>query len=139
MKKCINISIAYAVSAMAGGVFYREFTKLNGFSGVTALGKLHVHLFMLGMAVFLLAALFADRLPVVKQKAFKVFLVTYNIGVPLTAVMLIVRGIFQVLGIDLSPMTDSMISGIAGLGHILTGIGLISLLLAIRKGAKNKG
>ena len=38
MKKYLNLSLAYAVAAMAGGVFYREFTKLNGFVGVTALG-----------------------------------------------------------------------------------------------------
>ena len=38
MKKYLNFSLAYAVAAMAGGVFYREFTKFNGFDGVTALG-----------------------------------------------------------------------------------------------------
>ncbi|MEG1991497.1 MAG: DUF2871 family protein, partial [Christensenella sp.] len=31
MKKYLNISLIYAIVAMAGGVFYREFTKLNGF------------------------------------------------------------------------------------------------------------
>ena len=59
MKKYLNLSLVYAVAAMAGGVFYREFTKLNGFSGVTALGKVHTHLFLLGTMVFLLVALFA--------------------------------------------------------------------------------
>ena len=39
MKKYLNLSLAYAVAAMAGGVFYREFTKLNGFVGVTALAR----------------------------------------------------------------------------------------------------
>lgn len=28
MKKYLNLSLAYAIAAMAGGVFYREFTKL---------------------------------------------------------------------------------------------------------------
>ena len=37
MKKFINISLIYAIAAMAGGVFYREFTKFNNFTGVTAL------------------------------------------------------------------------------------------------------
>ena len=60
MKRYLNISLAYAVAAMVGGVFYREFTKWNGFTGVTALGKVHVHLFLLGMVMFLLVALFAD-------------------------------------------------------------------------------
>jgi len=43
----------------SGGVFYREFTKWNGFTGVT-LGKVHAHLFLLGMIVFLLVAPFSD-------------------------------------------------------------------------------
>ena len=30
MKKYLNLSLAYAIAAMAGGVFYREFTKWNG-------------------------------------------------------------------------------------------------------------
>ena len=58
MKKYINISIIYAVLAMVGGVFFREFTKYNSFEGTTALGKVHVHLFLLGMVVYLLVALF---------------------------------------------------------------------------------
>ena len=38
MKKLLNTAFIYALAAMAGGVFYREFTKFNGFSGRTALG-----------------------------------------------------------------------------------------------------
>ena len=36
MKKLLNTAFIYALAAMAGGVFYREFTKFNGFSGRTA-------------------------------------------------------------------------------------------------------
>ena len=32
MKKYLNIALAYAIAAMAGGVFYREFTKYSGFT-----------------------------------------------------------------------------------------------------------
>ena len=80
------------LSAPAGCVFYREFTKLNGFDGVTALGKVHTHLFLLGTMVFLLVALFAAQGDLTKQKTFRVFLCLYNVGVPLTAVMMAVRG-----------------------------------------------
>ena len=133
MKKYINVSLVYAVAAMAGGVFYREFTKYNQFTGVTALGKVHTHLFLLGMVVFLLVALFADRLPLERQKGFRAFMKIYNIGVPLTAVMLLVRGVTQVLGLTLSRGASASISGIAGIGHILTGVGLVLLLLSLRK------
>ena len=56
----------------------------------------------------------------------------YNMGVPLTAVMLAVRGVTQVLGLSLSAGASS-ISGIAGIGHILTGVGMILLILSLKK------
>lgn len=133
MKKYLNISLVYAIAAMAGGVFYREFTKFQGYTGVTALGKVHAHLFLLGMLVFLVAALYAARYDLETVKTFRVFLWTYNLGVPLTAVMLLVRGVTQVMGMNLSAAADASISGIAGIGHILTGTGIILLILSLKK------
>ena len=137
MKKHLNISLIYAVAAMCGGVFYREFTKHQGFTGVTALGKVHTHLFLLGMMVFLIVALFAERSGLEKLHSFRIFLWLYNIGVSLTAVMLLVRGVAQVLGLSLSKGASASISGIAGIGHILTGVGIILLLVSLKKSAKN--
>ena len=137
MKKYLNYSLGYAIAAMVGGVFYREFTKWNGYTGVTSLGKVHTHLFLLGMMVFLLVALFAAHDDLQKQKAFRVFMCVYNIGVPLTAVMLLVRGIPQVLDRTLSSGANAAISGIAGIGHIMVGTGLILLLVSLKKAAKN--
>ena len=139
MKKYLNISLIYAIAAMVGGVFYREFTKWNGFTGMTALGKVHTHLFLLGMLMFLIIALFAERHDLQKQKLFRVFLWVYNIGVPLTAVMLVVRGIAQVLNVSLSSAANASISGIAGIGHILTGVGLVLLLISLKKTAESVG
>ena len=68
MKKYLNISLIYAIAAMAGGVFYREFTKFNCYTGVTALGKVHTHLFLLGMLIFMLIALYAAPTNLQKQK-----------------------------------------------------------------------
>jgi len=135
MKKYLNLSLIYAAAAMAAGVFYREFTKWNGFTGVTALGKVHAHLFLLGMMMFLLVALFSERHVLKEQKSFRIFLWVYNIGVPLTAVMLAVRGVFQVLGTPLAAGTDAAVSGIAGTGHILSGAGIILLLVSLKKAA----
>mgnify|MGYP000689074351 CR=1 FL=1 len=33
MKKYANSALIYAILAMVGGVFFREFTKFNGFEG----------------------------------------------------------------------------------------------------------
>ena len=135
MKKYLNTAFIYALLALAGGVFYRGFTKFNGFTGVTALGKLHVHLFTLGMVMFLLVALFSAQLPLEKQKNFRAFLKLYHIGVPLTALMLLIRGVLEVLATPLSRGMDAAISGMAGLGHILTGVGIVLFLLSLKKAA----
>lgn len=137
MKKMLNFALGYAIAGMVGGVFYREFTKFSGFTGITTLGKVHTHLFMLGMVMFMLVALFSAHNALSGQKQFKLFMIFYNIGVPLTAVMMVTRGTLQVLGTELSTGISAAISGVAGIGHILTGTGIVLLLLALKKVAKN--
>ena len=72
-----------------------------------------------------------------KFKTFRAFFWTYNIGVPLTAGMLLVRGILQVLSLPVSTGFSAAISGFAGIGHILVGVGIILLLVTLKKIAKN--
>lgn len=136
MKKYLNIAMGYAIAAMAGGVFYREFTKWNHFSGITMLSKVHAHLFMLGMMVFLLVALFSRQMDLEKEKSFRRFFLIYNIGLPLTVLMMLVRGIIQVKETALSAGADAAISGIAGIGHILLSIGLLLLLVTLKRAAE---
>lgn len=138
MKKYINTAFVYALLAMAGGVFYREFTKLQDFHGRTALAFVHTHLFLLGMVFFLLAALFAGRLDLEGQRLWKPFLILYNLGVVLTAVMLAVRGVVQALVLAIHPGADAAISGLAGMGHMLTGVGLVLFFLCLRRCAQEK-
>ena len=57
MKRYIHTALLYAVLAMAGGVFYREFTRFTGYTGKTALSVVHTHYFLLGMVFFLLLLL----------------------------------------------------------------------------------
>ena len=47
--------------------------------------------------------------------------------------MLVVRGVAQVIGAELSRGADAAISGMAGIGHILLGVSLVLLLLQIRQ------
>lgn len=137
MKRYLNISLIYAIAAMVCGVFYREFTKFNHYSGVTVLGKVHAHLFLLGMLVYLVIALYAAHGALATGRMFRAFLWCYNIGVPLTALMMLVRGGTEVPGRELSAGASASISGIAGIGHILTGVGVVLLLVSLRKQAKN--
>ncbi len=132
MKKYVNLTLVYAILAMAGGVFYREFTKFNDFTGRTALGVVHTHYFMLGMVFFLLLLLLEKNFSFTAAKTGRV-LAVYQIGLNLTAVMFVIRGVVQVLGMELSSGMDAAISGMAGIGHILLGVSLILLLVQIKR------
>ena len=132
MKRYMNTAILYAILAMVGGVFYREFTKFIGFTSKTALSVVHTHYFMLGMVFFLLLLLLEKSFSFSSQKSGRV-LIFYHVGLNLTAVMFVVRGVAQVLGMALSSGMNAAISGIAGIGHILIGVSLVLLLIEIKR------
>ncbi len=132
MKRYMNTALLYAVFAMAGGVFYREFTKFNSFTGKTTLSVVHTHYFLLGMVFFLLLLLLEKNFSFTDAKTGRV-LAAYHIGLNLTAVMFVVRGLTQVLAPALSRGMDAAISGMAGIGHILLGVSMVLLLVQIRR------
>ena len=131
MKRYANTALLYAILAMVGGVFYREFTKFNGFTAKTTLSVVHTHYFLMGMEFFLLLLMLEKAFSFTGAKTGRV-LALYHVGLNLTAVMLVVRGVFQVLGTSLSAGMNAAISGIAGIGHILLGVSLILMLLQIK-------
>ena len=128
MKRLINTALVYLIAGAAAGVFFREFTKLSGFAGQTALGFMHPHLLALGFLVFLIATLFALASDFTGDKLFKPFYLVYNIGLVITTGMMLVRGVAQVTGTVL-PLPDAALSGIAGIGHIMVGVGLVLVIM----------
>lgn len=132
MKRYINSALVYAVLAMAGGVFYREFTKFSGYTAKTTLSVVHTHYFLLGMVFFLLLLLLEKSFAFTGAKTGRA-LVVYHVGLNLTAVMLVARGVTQVLGTALSSGMSAAISGMAGIGHILLGVSMVLLLVQIKR------
>ena len=131
----MNTALLYAILAMVGGVFYREFTKFFGFTAKTTLSVVHVHYFMLGTVFFLLLLLLEKAFAFSGPKTGRV-LAVYHAGLNLTCVMFLVRGVLQVLGTPLSSGMTAAISGVAGIGHILLGVSLVLVLLQVRRGVK---
>lgn len=129
MKKLINTSFIYAILALASGVFYREFTRMFEYVGKTTLSVMHVHLFVMGSLVFLLLVLFEKQFKITENRFFNKFFLTYNIGLAFMVIMFIWRGIDQVLLLN----GGAMISGIAGLSHILFSIGIIMMFILLKK------
>lgn len=132
MKKLINTSFIYAILAMIGGVFYREFTKFNGFVGKTSLSVVHVHLFVLGMLFFLMITLVEKQFAITEHKRFKQFFICYNLGMTVTIITFLLRGITQVLSMSLSSGVSASISGISGIGHIILSVGIILFFLILK-------
>ena len=124
MKRLMNASIVYGVLALVDGVFYREFTKLNGFTSFTTLSIFHTHYLMLGMVFFLLLVVVEKNFHFVDNKVLK-YLLLYHIGLNLTVVMLVVRGVVQVFSLDVS---SAVLSGIA---HLILGISMVLVLNSI--------
>lgn len=125
MKKSINTAFIYSIIAMVFGVFYREFTKYLNFTGNTKLSVMHTHSFTLGMFMFLIVGLFIKNLNIDKTKEYKRFFKVYNLGLIITLATLFTRGMTEVLNKDISKAVDASISGIAGIGHLLLGLGII--------------
>lgn len=132
MKHYIKMALLYAILAMAGGVFYREFTKFHGFTDQTTLKAVHAHYFLLGMVFFLLLLLLEKNFSFTGVRTRRV-LAVYHIGLNLTSIMLVVRGVLQVLGLTVSSGMHAAVSGVAGIGHILLGVSLVLLLVQIRR------
>lgn len=132
MKKYANSALFYAILAMIGGVFFREFTKFFSFDGATTLAFVHTHYFALGMIMFLLLVVLEKALQITDRSVSRA-VVAYHVGLNATALMLVVRGVPQVLGIDLARGMDAAISGIAGLGHIVLGVSIVLILLGVKR------
>ena len=131
MKNIAKLSFFYSILGLLLGVFYREFTKMNDFTGYTVLSGLHTHVLVLG-AIFLLILLLLEKsFALTKNKKFNIFFITYNIGLLLTVVMMAIRGCVEVLSLEISSVMNSSISGIAGLGHIIMAIAFILFFLIL--------
>ena len=137
MKRLMNASIVYGVLGLIGGVFYREFIKLNGFSTYTSLSVVHTHYFMLGMMFFLILALLEMNLHFMNDRT-KRYVFFYHLGLNLTVIMLMIRGVIQVVYLNsLTTALNVVIAGIAGIGHLILGISLIMILISIKNAIKN--
>jgi len=139
MKRYFNASIAYAILAMAGGVFYREFTKYAAFTGRTNLSLVHSHYLVLGMVFFLLFALLEKAFAFSGSKGVKGWIAVYHIGLNVTSVCLLLRGLAQATQTALSSGLDASLSGVSGIGHILLCAGMLALLFLVRKSAVKQG
>lgn len=132
MQKYFKISTFYLFLGLALGVFYREFTKMNGYTGNTTLSVLHTHTLVLGFLFFIIVLLLEKNFNISNSKGFKSWLILYNVGLMYLISVLTFRGVLQINGTDFAGL-----SHIAGLGHAILGISLIWFTVLVNKCLRN--
>ena len=128
MKKLFNLSFFYLILGLALGIFFREFTKFNSFTGITRLSAAHTHTLVLGFIFFLILIILEKLFSISNTKYFTGWLITYNIGLLSLISTLIVRGILEVLNKDFIGLPH-----IAGTAHAIFGISLIWFMIILKK------
>ncbi len=131
MKKLAKFSFFYSILGLLLGVFYREFTKFNDFSGRTVLGGLHTHVLVLGVIFLLILLLLDNSFGITKHKNFNKFFIIYNVGLILLVISMTIRGCIEVLNPDISKGLDASISGIAGISHIILAVAFVLFFLIL--------
>ncbi|WP_026421674.1 DUF2871 domain-containing protein [Actinokineospora inagensis] len=127
MRKIFIAAAVYMGLGLVSGLYYRELTKANNFTGDTQLAVVHTHLLALGMLFFLIVLGLAKQFDLTSSRLFGWFFWIYNAGLVVTIGMMTVHGTMTVLGHE----SNAAIAGIAGLGHILLTVALVLLFVVL--------
>lgn len=137
MKKYIKYAFVFLALGLACGVFYREFSKAYGVvNAYTTLGLVHPHFLVLGVAFVLIIGLVADKLKKHGNKLFKWAFAIYSAGVLGSGIMLLARGVLDVLAkseevlYTVSSGANGAISGVSGIFHAVLGVGIVLIFVS---------
>lgn len=129
---------AWTAVGLAGGLFYREFTKLNDVPGGTQLAVVHTHALVLGTVTSLvLLALVGVWRDLGVSQPFRAGVWLWQAGVGLTTAGMFVKGVLQVLGNDWA--NRPMLAGISGLGHMILTAAFVLLFVGLGRVVRAAG
>lgn len=130
MKKLMYSSAFYTLLGLLSGLFYREMSKAENFSGYSQLNITHTHLLVLGTIMFLIFMIIEFQLKLTaNRQLFNYFFYIFHLGVLITVTMQFINGIAAMKDFNVSPAT----AGIAGLGHIMITLAFILFFVLLNK------
>ena len=135
MQKYFKISSFYLLFGLVMGIFSREFTKLNNFSGYTVLKSVHTHTLVLGFLFFIIVLLLEKNFTISNNKSFNKWIVLYNLGLLYLIITLSIRGILQVvtLAYQVTSLAESQELPLTSVKRVSFGIvNLEAILLPVR-------
>jgi len=133
MKKLYIFAFVYLVLGLVFGVFYREFTVMNGYNGETQLSVMHTHALVLGTLFLCLVLVLHKLFNINKIKGYSIWFIVYNVGFIGLLLTLLIRGMGQVLSWELNGFNH-----IAGLFHTILGTALIWFFIILGKSLKEE-
>jgi hypothetical protein len=133
-QSIIELAFVSLILGLAGGVFYREFTKIYAYTETTYLGGIHVHTLALGfLSLFVLYTLISRNEDAEFVVKLRTPVYVWLSGLLLSIVMMMIHGIIEVLGNYYGTVPEAAIAGLAGLGHIIFSIGIVwTMILLVR-------
>lgn len=126
-------AITFLIMGLIGGVFYREFTKFYAFNSPSHLGKIHVHIIVLGFIFSILQYLLIKDKIKININSIKKPFYFYAVGLTFSVVNMIVIGIYEVVSKEKEIISRAVLDGTSGLGHIVLGLGIVWLFIKIYK------
>lgn len=129
MRKILNTAHLYMILGVLSGLYYRELTKAEDFTGDSQLGVLHTHILALGMLFFLIVLVLEKQFTLTASPLFGWFYWVYNAGLALTVGMMGLHGSLTVLGYP----DYEAVAAVAGAGHIILTAGLVLLFVMLGK------
>ncbi len=126
----LNLAIIWVVLGLFAGAFYREFGKVFAYSGLSALRVVHTHTLVLG---FLFACILFALLKNHNYVSYRRPLNVFTIGLAWVVTAMVVRGISQMVSGGQEIIRSAILSGMAGLGHMLLTVGVVWLMVCVRK------
>ncbi len=120
----------WTVVGLASGLFYREFTKMNGVPGGTQLAVVHTHTLTLGTVMMLLLLALVGVWPALgADRRFRISFWVWQVGLAITTGGMLVKGSLQVLGNGSA--NSPAIAGISGLGHMTLTAAFLLFFMAL--------
>ncbi|PID81171.1 MAG: beta-carotene 15,15'-monooxygenase [Clostridiales bacterium] len=138
VRNVAEMAFVYLIFGLAAGIFFREFSKAYDFSGSSSLANMHGHLIALGviglLIVYALLIVLQPKNPQLVKKM-KLPLLLWHIGLSISVIMMMIKGMIEVLGYHYYGAIVAAVAGTAGIGHIVLGVALI-LSLKVVVGAR---
>lgn len=133
MRKFFYASVFYTFAGLAAGLLYRTLTHDRESWTFTQLNVSHTHLIALGTTMMLIFLVLERTFALSKGRFFSAFFWTYNAGLLLTTIMMLVNGILALNGAETTP---PMRTGISGLGHIAVTVAFVFFFLNLNSRIK---